>query len=372
MSRRTTALTVSSAGAEFARRELAIDDPAAGEVLVRVEAVGMCHADLAVRAGEFPFPLPGVAGHEGAGRVEAVGAGVTSVRPGDRVVLTFDSCGRCVWCASGDPSRCLEFVARNFTNGARADGSPTLWDGETPVHGSFFGQSSFAGHALARERNTVRVPDVAADVPTAELAPLGCGIQTGVGAVLNVLNPGAGSTVAVFGAGVVGLSAVMAAAMLPVGRIVVVDVQDSRLELARALGATDVVNSRTEDARERVTEITDGGPRYLVESSGVPAVLAQAIRGLAIGGTAAVVGVPPFGVTAPIDVADLVNGSKRVVGVVEGRSNPPVFLPRLAELVATGRLPVGRLVGTFALEDVEKAAAAMKAGTTIKPVLVPA
>lgn len=118
--------------------------------------------------------------------------------------------------------------------------------------------------------------------------------------------------------------------MLPVSKIIVVDVQDSRLELARTLGATDVVNSRTEDARTRVTEITGGGPQYLVESSGVPTVLAHAIQGLAIGGTAAVVGVPPFGVTAPIDVADLVNGSKRVVGVVEGRSNPPVFLPRLA------------------------------------------
>ncbi|TQM37101.1 NAD(P)-dependent alcohol dehydrogenase [Pseudonocardia cypriaca] len=371
MSRRTTAMTISAAGATFTRRELTIDDPAAGEVLVRIEAVGMCHADLAVRAGEFPFPLPGVAGHEGAGRVEAVGAGVTSVRPGDRVMLTFDSCGHCVWCVSGEPSRCLGFVAHNFTNGARPDGSPTLWDGGTPVHGSFFGQSSFASYALARERNTVRVPDVASDVPSEVLAPLGCGVQTGAGAVLNVLAPEAGSAVAVFGAGVVGLSAVMAAAMLPVGRIVVVDVQDTRLDLARALGATDVVNSRTEDARERVTRLTGGGPQYVVESSGVPAVLAEAIRSLGIGGTGAVVGVPPFGITAAIDVADLVNGSKRVVGVVEGRSNPPVFLPRLAELVATGRLPVGRLVGTFPLEEVETAAEAMKAGTTIKPVLVP-
>jgi aryl-alcohol dehydrogenase len=371
MSRRATAMVVGAAGGEFTPRELTIDDPAADEVLVRVEAVGMCHADLAVRAGEFPFPLPGVPGHEGAGRVEAVGSGVTSVRPGDRVLLTFDSCGRCVWCVGGEPSQCLRFVAYNFTNGARPDGSPALWDGDTPVHGSFFGQSSFASYALAHERGTVRVPDVAADVPSAVLAPLGCGIQTGAGAVLDVLAPEAGGTVAVFGAGVVGLSAVMAAALLPVARIVVVDVQDARLALARTLGATDVVNSRTEDTCERIAEITGGGPQYLVESSGVPAVLAQAVRSLAVGGTAAVVGVPPFGVTAAIDVADLVNGSKRVVGVVEGRSNPPVSLPRLAELVATGRLPVGKLIGTFALEDVEEAAAAMRAGSTIKPVLVP-
>ncbi|WP_433558141.1 NAD(P)-dependent alcohol dehydrogenase [Pseudonocardia xinjiangensis] len=364
-------MTVASAGAPFARRALVLDDPRPDEVLVRVEAVGMCHADLAVRAGEFPFPLPGVAGHEGAGIVEQVGSGVTTVHLGDRVILTFDSCGRCRACGSGVPSQCEEFLPRNFTNGARPDGSPSLRDGGEVVHGNFFGQSSFATYALTSERNTIPVPAIASGVPSSVLAPLGCGIQTGAGAVLNVLRPEAASTVAVFGAGVVGLSAVMAAALLPIEQLVVVDVLDSRLELARELGATSVVNSRTADPVEAIRDLTGGGAGHVVESSGVPAVLVQAITSLRGGGSAAVVGVPPFGTTAPVDVADVVNNSKRIFGVVEGRSNPPTFLPDLAALLATGRLPVEKLVTTFALGEVELAADMMRNGTATKPVLLP-
>jgi aryl-alcohol dehydrogenase len=262
-------------------------------------------------------------------------------------------------------------VARNFTNGARPDGSPSLRDGAEVVHGYFFGQSSFATFALARERNTIPVPAVAAEVPSSVLAPLGCGIQTGAGAVLNVLRPEAGATVAVFGAGVVGLSAVMAATLLPLDRLIVVDVLGSRLELARELGATTVVNGLEGDPVAAIRDITGGGAGYVVESSGVPSVLVQAITSLRAGGAAAVVGVPPFGVTAPIDVADVVNNSKRILGIVEGRSNPPTFLPDLAALVASGRLPVEKLVTTFPLDEVERAAEAMKAGTATKPVLLP-
>ncbi|MEU3985411.1 NAD(P)-dependent alcohol dehydrogenase [Streptomyces sp. NPDC026672] len=371
MTVRATAATVRAAGAAFTVREVDLAEPGPDEILVRVEATGMCHADLAARNGDFPFPLPGVVGHEGAGVVERVGPDVTSVRVGERVMLTFDSCGRCADCAAGVPSQCRAFVEYNFTRGARPDGTPTLWaDGEV-LRGNFFGQSSFATHALTRARNTVPVPAGAADVPSATLAPLGCGVQTGAGAVLNVLRPPAGAALAVFGAGVVGLSAVMAAALLPLDEIVVVDVQDSRLELARRLGATQVVNSRTADAVEALRDLTAGGPDAVVESSGVPAVLVQAIRSLATGGTAGVVGVPPFGATAPVDVADLVNNSKRVVGIVEGRSDPPVFLPYLAELVADGRLPVGELVRTFPLSDAERAAAEMTSGRAVKPVLLP-
>lgn len=366
-----SAMSTASAGAPFTHRMLRLDDPQPDEVLVRIDAVGMCHADLAARAGEFPFPLPGLAGHEGAGVVEQTGSAVTTVRPGDRVMLTFDSCGRCRACASGIPSQCAEFVARNFTNGARPDGSPSLHDGDDVVHGNFFGQSSFASHALARERNTVPVPPIAADVPSAVLAPLGCGIQTGAGAVLNVLQPQASSTVAVFGAGVVGLSAVMAAALLPIEQLVVVDVLDARLELARELGASTVINSRNTDPVQAIKYVTRGGAGHVVESSGVPAVLVQAVQSLRGGGVAAVVGVPPFGTTAPIDVADMVNNSKRVIGVVEGRSNPPAFLPDLAALTATGRLPVDKIVHTFPLRDAERAAEAMKNGTATKPVLLP-
>ncbi|KXF77247.1 hypothetical protein ATN84_07535 [Paramesorhizobium deserti] len=371
MTRHVTAMTVSEPRARFLRSEVEIDDPGADEVLVRIEAVGMCHSDLAARAGDFPFPLPGVLGHEGSGIVESVGTDVTSVRAGDRVMLTFDSCGHCGNCISGAPSRCRIFLAHNFTNGSRPDGKPALWQDGQAIHGNFFGQSSFATYALARERNTVVVPELAADLAPELLAPLGCGIQTGAGAVLNVLKPGAASAVAVFGAGAVGLSAVMAAALLPLRELIVVDIQDSRLDLAKRLGATKVVNSRSADPVEALKELTGGGPDFVVESSGVPAVLAQAIKSLGNGGTAGVVGVPAFGTTAPVDVADIVNDSKRIMGIVEGRSNPQVFLPQLAGLVASGRLPVGELVKTFPLEEIERAAEAMKSGEAIKPVLLP-
>jgi aryl-alcohol dehydrogenase len=367
----TSAAVVKETGAEFALRPIEVQDPRRDEILVRVQATGMCHADLAARSGDFPFPLPGVLGHEGAGVVERVGDAVTTVRAGDRVMLTFDSCGRCAGCVSGLPSQCAEFVAYNFTRGARLDGSRTLSCAGGDLHGGFFGQSSFAGYALTRERNTVVVPESAAEVPMEELAPLGCGVQTGAGVVLNVLQPPAEATVAVFGAGVVGLSALMAAALLPLREIVVVDVKDSRLELARELGATRIVNSAASDPVQALKELTGGGPDMVVESSGVPAVLAQAVRSLSPGGTAGVVGVPAFGATAPLDVADLVNESKRIVGVVEGQSNPPEFLPRLASMVAEGRLPVGELVKTFPLRDIERAAREMKTGMAVKPVLVP-
>jgi aryl-alcohol dehydrogenase len=287
------------------------------------------------------------------------------------VVLTFDSCGRCAGCVAGLPSQCAEFVLHNFTRGARPDGSTTLSspNGQS-LHGNFFGQSSFAEYALVRERNAVAVPEDAAGLPSWMLAPLGCGVQTGAGAVFNVLRPRAGGALAVFGAGVVGLSALMAAALLPLRHIVVVDVKESRLDLARRLGATDVVDATKLDPVQALKDLTGGGPGSVVESSGVPAVLAQAMRSLGPGGTACVVGVPAFGAAAPLDVADLVNGSKRVVGVVEGQSNPPEFLPRLASLVAAGLLPVNEMIKKFPLGAVERAAEEMRSGLAVKPVLL--
>ncbi|ONI66785.1 hypothetical protein BWI15_26665 [Kribbella sp. ALI-6-A] len=370
MPTKTSAMTVASAGAPFARATLELDDPHPDEVLVRIEAVGLCHLDLAARAGEFPFPLPGVVGHEGVGIVEEVGSEVTTVQPGDRVMLTFDSCGHCRACAAGVPSQCSEFVARNLGNGARPDGCASLYDAEDVVHGNFFGQSSFATHALARERNTVAVPDSAAGVPSFVLAPLGCGVQSGAGAVLNVLRPELSSSVAVFGAGVAGLSAVMAAGLLPIEQLIVVDVLGSRLELARELGASSVIDARITDPVEAIKDLTGGGAGYVVESSGAASALAQAIASLSSGGAAAVIGTPPYGVSASLDMVDVVNNSKQVSGVVQGRGNPSTFLPGLAALVASGRLPVEKLVATFALEQVEDAAEAMATGAALKPVLL--
>ncbi|UOZ03458.1 NAD(P)-dependent alcohol dehydrogenase [Amycolatopsis sp. WQ 127309] len=368
MPRKTNALTVAGPGEPFALTDVVLGDPRGDEVIVRVEAVGLCHSDIAVQQGDFPFPLPGVLGHEGAGVVEVVGDRVTAVRPGDRVVLTFASCGACPRCVAGVPSQCRSFLERNFTGGGRPDGTTALEAAGAELHSHFFGQSSFAGHALATERNAVRL-DV--DVDASLLAPLGCGVQTGAGAMLNVLRPASGASVAVFGAGAVGLSAVMAAALMPVENIIVVDVRETRLDLARRLGATHVVNGREVDAVEALKDLTGGGPDVVLESSGNAAAFVQAVKCLTWGGTAGIVGVPAFGATAPVEISDIVNDSKRIVGIVEGMSNPPLFLPRLAGFIASGRFPIAELVKTYPLAEIDQAIADMKSGATVKPVLIP-
>ncbi|RZB19329.1 NAD(P)-dependent alcohol dehydrogenase [Streptomyces sp. F001] len=360
------AAVVPEPGADFETLDVLLDDPRAGEVLVRVEAVGICHADIAAREGKTPFPHPAVLGHEGAGVVETVGAGVTSLRPGDRVVLTFASCGACASCRSGLPSQCVDFLSLNFAAGARPDGSPTLWHGDTPLHGHFFGQSSFATHALVTERNAVKLPD---DAPLATLAPLGCGIQTGAGAVLNVLRPAPGGSVAVFGAGAVGLAAVMEARLAQAAQVIAVDVNPGRLALATELGATDTIDARTADPVAAIRKLTGGGAGHVLESSGNVLVFRQAIDAAAIGGVIGIVGAP-FGREAAVDVADIVNASKRIVGIVEGGGVPHVFIPTLAALHAAGRLPVERLVTTFPFDRINDAARAAALGEAVKPVLL--
>ena len=242
----TSAAVVEAPGAPFTVRDIILDDTRPGEVLVRMIATGLCHTDLGVQAGGIPFPLPGVLGHEGAGVVEEVGAGVTDVTPGDHVVLSFTSCGQCAGCRGGHPAYCLSWVPRNLISGTRDDGSPTAMMNGTPIGGHFFGQSSFAAHALVDERSVVVV---GRDAPLDILAPLGCGVQTGFGTVWNVLRPAPGSSLAVLGTGAVGLSAIMAANLLPLAAVVAVDRVPERLALARGLGATHTVNPTREDSR---------------------------------------------------------------------------------------------------------------------------
>jgi len=367
MSFSTAAAVVRGAGKPFTVEEIALRGPADHEVLVRVTAAGMCHTDLTVQAGHIPFPLPAVLGHEGAGVVEAVGAQVTSVAPGDRVLLSFTSCGACASCRAGRPSLCVAWLPANLLDGARADGSAPLagLDGSA-VHGHFFGQSSFAELALADERTVVKV---GADAPLEVLAPLGCGVLTGVGTVLNVLRPAAGESVAILGAGSVGLSAVMAAALTPAGRIIVVDRVADRLALARDLGATDVVDTTGADLGEALAELTGGrGVDRVLDATGVPAVISAGIAALAAGGTFAFVGAPPFGTTVPVDVNAMLPG-RSLVGVTIGSANPHTLVPALVRLHEQGRLPVERLVTGYDFAQIQEAADDMHAGRTIKPVL---
>ena len=361
-----TAAVISGEGAPFELREVLLDDPRPGEVLVRIAATGMCHTDLAVRAGRTPFPLPAVLGHEGAGTVMEVGDGVTRVTPGDRVLLSFDSCGTCLPCATGRPVQCVHWPALNLLGGQRLDGSPTVrgTDGAA-LHGHFFGQSSFATQALASERSVV---EVVGDTPLEVLAPLRCGVQTGAGAVLDVLRPHPGSTVMVFGAGAVGLSAVLAARLTPAVRIV--DVQPARLELARELDATDTIDARSDDPVAAVRDLTGDGAHYALESSGSTAVLRQAVDALAVDGTVAVVGAPAFGSEVALDVPRMLLRNPRIIGVNQGASVPQQFLPALVALHERGRLPFDRLTTAFTFDRIEDAAQAALSGEAIKPVMV--
>ncbi|MET7700879.1 NAD(P)-dependent alcohol dehydrogenase [Streptomyces sp. NPDC005485] len=366
MSLTTRAAVVESGGAPFTLTDVQLDAPGPHEALVRMVATGLCHTDLGVASGGLPFPLPGVLGHEGAGVVEAVGSAVTGVQAGDHVVLSFTSCGSCRNCRDGHPAYCAAWLPLNLIGGRRADGTSTISRDGQPLGGHFFGQSSFAERALVDERSLVKVDR---DVPLETLAPLGCGVQTGVGAVWNVLAPRVGDTVVVLGAGAVGLSAVMAAALSPATTIIAVDRVGERLALAKELGATHTVNAAQGDLAETLAVLTDGqGADGVVETTGNVAVLRQGADALGARGTLVVVGAPPFGTEVALDVNGLLPG-KRIVGLTLGDSETQTLIPALVKLVKEGRLPLHRLIGTYPFADIDQAVRDMSAGKTIKPVL---
>lgn len=342
---------------------LLLDDPAAGEVVIELGACGACHTDITAAS---VFPRPSVLGHEGAGTVVTVGDGVTKVRPGDRVVATFGSCGACESCRDNAPAYCWEHNALT-ASGRRANGATALKTKTgRAVFGSFFQQSSFATHALATERNVVKIPDA---LSFEDAAPLGCGVQTGVGAIVNSLQVEAGQSVAVFGAGAVGLSAIMAAAMIGCPIIIAVDIQDARLELARSLGATHVVNANQGDVVAIIKDITGGGAHCSFETAGAPETFQAAINALRPRGACGVAAFPtPWGETAPHPSGHALV-STRLVGVIEGDSDPDRFIPQLAQWRLEGRLPYDRLVKAYAFEAINDAFADMKRGVAIKPVM---
>jgi aryl-alcohol dehydrogenase len=357
-----TAAVTPETGAPFALQEVELEEPRTDEVRVRIVATGVCHTDMVVRDQELPTPLPAVLGHEGAGVVDAVGESVTKVAPGDHVVLTYAYCGECPNCASGRPTYCLNFLAANFS-GARLDGSTPIGGG---VNGGFFGQSSFASHALVNERNVVKVP---ADAPLELLGPLGCGIQTGAGAVLNTLNVEAGSSLVVFGVGSVGLAAVMAGRVAGCTAIIAVDLNADRLALATELGATHALNPEDGDLVERIQELTGGiGADYSLDATANPEVLRQAVECLTVTGTCGLIGAAPLGTEVTLDMASILFG-RTLRGVIEGDSVPDVFIPRLVELHRQGRFPVDRLVEFYDFAEINKAVEASEQGQVVKAIL---
>lgn len=360
-----SAAVIRQRGGPFTIEKLRLGAPRPDEVVVRIIAAGMCHTDMVVRDQVYPVPQPIVLGHEGAGVVEEIGAAVTKVRPGDHVVLSFMSCGRCRMCLAGRPNNCLDFNAHNFSGG-RADGSNSLADDNGAIHDHFFGQSSFASLAIANERNVVKVPN---EAPIELLGPLGCGIQTGAGAVMNALKVGTGASFAAFGAGAVGLAAIMAARVVGATTIIAVDVVPERLSLAKELGATHTVNVKEQDPVAALREITGGGVQYTLESTGIPAVVRQAVDALGARGTCGIVGAAPPATDIKIDITDFMQMAKTIYGIIEGDSVPDIFIPQLVDLYLQGRFPFDKLTKIYPFEKINEAARDSERGVTVKPII---
>ncbi len=349
---------------KFNLEPLELAGPNNTEVLVRMVGSGICHTDLGARDQHFPVPLPSVFGHEGAGVVEKVGAGVTKVKPGDHVTMSWMYCGTCPSCRSGLNPYCSNFLELNFS-GARPDGTTVLKQGDKEIHGNFFGQSAFADYALADERNVVKVPR---DIPLEILGPLGCGVMTGAGAVMNTFHPKPGSSIAIFGMGTVGMSALLAAIVCGCTTIIAVDINAERLELARELGATHGINSSEIDPVAAIKDITGGGPNFSLECVGNPAVFRQAVDILPILGVCGLIGVVSPGTEISLDMNLIMNG-RIVRGIIEGDAVPDLLIPKLIKLHQQGKFAYDKLITFYPFEDINLAVADMEQGRVIKPVL---
>jgi aryl-alcohol dehydrogenase len=334
---------------------LELEGPRDDEVLVRLVASGICHTDIDLCDNWESTDAPVVLGHEGAGVVEQVGKRVKGVLCDDHVVLSYQSCGRCRQCRSGHPTDCERFWEANFGFG-RLDGSNALQ--RSGVRGHFFGQSSFATHTLATERNLVTVPK---DLPLEILAPLGCGMQTGAGTVMNSLKVSKGSSIAIFGTGGVGLAAVMAAHIVGAYPIIGIDVKPMRLEIALEFGATHVIDNRHDELAARITDITGTGVDYVVETTGNWRMHQLAINVLNPHGTVALL-------TGESGSDSLPEG-RRTLGIIQGDAVPQRFIPKLIGLYQARRFPLDRLVKFYDFIEINRAMTDAKCGDTIKPVL---
>jgi len=345
---------------------LEVAEPGPQEVLVRVVASGICQTDVHARDGFFPIPCPAVYGHEGAGVIERVGRAVTTLKPGDHVLMANPSCGACPECLAGFETYCSKAPILKHS-GYRADGQSLRFRrGEEPIYGSFFQQSSLASCTIAMARNTIRVPD---EAPLDILAVFPCGVNTGAGAVMNVLKPNPGDSYVAFGTGTVGCAGLLAAKLVGCDPIIAVDVFDECLALAHSLGATHTINAKAPTLVDEVRRLAGGrGAQFCLEAAGVPEAFRAAVEVLAPRGTACLVGSARAGVDVHLEMRALQQG-RIVRGYVQGESDVQTFLPRLIELYRADTLPIDRLVRHYPHAAINDAVADMLAGTTIKAVL---
>jgi aryl-alcohol dehydrogenase len=334
---------------------LEMEGPRDDEVLVRLVASGICHTDIDFVDDWDEADNAVVLGHEGGGVVECVGKKVKRIRRGDHVVLSYQSCGHCHQCRSGRPAHCNYLYEANF-GFKRLDGSNALQ--RSGVRGHFFGQSSFATYSLATERNLVKVSK---NLPLEIISPLGCGLQTGAGTVMNSLKVPEGASIAVFGTGAVGLAAVMAGRLVGADPIIGVDIKPLRLKLGLELGLTHTIDNRRQDVAGRIADITGRGVDYVVETTGIPKMHRLAIDLL-----------NPHGIVALLTGeagTDALPEGRKTLGIIEGDAVPQHFIPKLIKLYQAGQFPFDRLIKFYDFNDINQAIADAKRGGTIKPVL---
>jgi len=337
-------------------------DPGPREVLIRTVAAGVCHSDLHFQNGSYPYPLPAVLGHESAGVVEAVGADVTYVKPGDHVITCLSAfCGHCEYCITGHMSLCQEPELQRPPEGPQrlSKGDETMWQ--------FLNLSSFAEYMLVHEHAIAKIRE---DMPMDRAALIGCGVTTGVGAVIHTARVDVGSTVAVIGCGGVGLSAINGAEIAGAARIIAVDMVPSKLELARKFGATDVVNAKDGDPVEAVRELTGGGVHYSFEAIGLKQTAEQSFKMLARGGTATIIGMIPVGTNIELHGPEFLM-ERKMQGSNMGSNRFRVDMPRFVELYLQGRLHLDDLIsGRIKLEDVNDGLEALKTGEVARNVIM--
>jgi S-(hydroxymethyl)glutathione dehydrogenase/alcohol dehydrogenase len=344
--------------------EIDVEDPKRGEVMVRIVASGVCHSDLHFIEGLWPFPMPVVMGHEASGVVDKVGEGVTYVQPGDHVVLSFvPTCGACYYCTIGRPALCTEGGGRG---GAMKDGTTRLKKGDQVIR-PFAQVGSFAEYAVVPEGGVVKIRE---DAPLDKVSLVGCGVMTGVGAVANTAQVEPGSSVAVIGAGGVGLNVIQGAALAGAAKIIAVDLLDNKLEMAKRFGATDVINGENEDPVRRIREITGRGADYAFEVIGNVKAIAQAFDSVRPGGTAVVVGMAPLGSEVSVSTTGFFMQEKVLRGCYYGSTRFRVDMPRLIDLYMAGKLKIDELISReYPLEGINDAFAAMKNGEVARSII---
>ncbi len=351
-------------------QEVTLEGPRAGEVKVKIAGAGVCGSDLHVQRGEWELPMPLVMGHEGSGIVVELGEGVTALATGDHVVLSWVApCGECKYCKLGREAQCALVASVVSPNGVLHDGTSRLsHDGNTYHH--YLGVSSYADFAVVPASGAIKVRK---DAPLDLIALIGCAVATGVGAVKNTAKVPAGSTVAVIGCGGVGLSVVQGARMIGASRIVAIDINPDKVELAKTLGATDsIVIQRDDDPAEALRKLIEEGVDFAFDAIGHPSTTEAIIRMLALGGAAVIVGLPRVGATASFEPLTLAEADQRILGSNYGSIRPAVDIPWLVDQYMDGNLKLEEMVSARRpLDEAAAALADLENGEALRQILIP-